>query len=112
MQITIDSTEPLDRVLDVVGALYGVSLQAAELPGSAAKSNGRSAAAAQPRKRRTGPPRKASTAARSSRRRARTAPDPAAVRSWAKENGHPVRDRGRVPAAVLAAYLAAGSSSK
>jgi hypothetical protein len=30
--------------------------------------------------------------------------DLSAVRSWAKENGHAVADRGRIPAAVLAAY--------
>jgi nucleoid-associated protein Lsr2 len=29
------------------------------------------------------------------------------VRQWANENGHPVSDRGRVPAAVLEAYDAA-----
>ena len=30
-----------------------------------------------------------------------------AVRAWARENGHEVSDRGRVPGAVLAAYDAA-----
>jgi hypothetical protein len=30
--------------------------------------------------------------------------DLSAVRAWAKENGHSVADRGRIPAAVLAAY--------
>lgn len=30
--------------------------------------------------------------------------DLAAVREWAKANGHPVADRGRIPASVLAAY--------
>jgi len=34
-------------------------------------------------------------------------PDYTAVRAWAKENGHQVSDRGRVPAAVMAAYDAA-----
>ncbi|WP_199425074.1 hypothetical protein [Actinotalea solisilvae] len=29
MQLTIDSTEPLDQVLAVVGALYGVRLEVA-----------------------------------------------------------------------------------
>lgn len=33
--------------------------------------------------------------------------DLAAVRVWARENGHQVSDRGRVPAAVLEAYDAA-----
>lgn len=37
MQLTIDSSEPLDQVLAVVGALYGVKLEATgkadEVPG-------------------------------------------------------------------------------
>ncbi|MFE0691818.1 Lsr2 family protein [Streptomyces xiamenensis] len=30
--------------------------------------------------------------------------DPAAIRTWAKENGYAVNDRGRVPANILDAY--------
>lgn len=33
--------------------------------------------------------------------------DTAAVREWARQNGHQVSDRGRVPARVLEAYRAA-----
>lgn len=33
--------------------------------------------------------------------------DPAAVRAWAKDEGHIVADRGRIPATVINAYLAA-----
>lgn len=83
MQLTIDSTEPLERVLPVVAALYGVELSVAAPP------------AAVPRQRASGP-----------RRRQRSKPDPAAVRSWARANGHEVKDRGRVPDAVISAYLA------
>jgi hypothetical protein len=32
--------------------------------------------------------------------------DLAAIREWARQNGHAVADRGRIPAAVLAAYAA------
>jgi hypothetical protein len=32
--------------------------------------------------------------------------DLAAIREWAKHNGHTVADRGRIPAAVLTAYAA------
>ena len=40
-------------------------------------------------------------------KRARSASvDLAAVRAWAKENGHQVSDRGRLPKAVLEAYSA------
>lgn len=35
--------------------------------------------------------------------------DYAAVRAWARDNGHTVSDRGRIPADVLAAYDAAHS---
>lgn len=49
-----------------------------------------------------------STANRPAAKRARGAqPDYTAIRAWAKDNGHQVSDRGRVPAAVLAAYDAA-----
>ncbi len=45
----------------------------------------------------------------SSRRTARRAPrtDLAAVRDWAKSNGHQVSDRGRISAAIQQAYDAA-----
>lgn len=36
-----------------------------------------------------------------------TTPDTAAVRAWARKNGHDVADRGRLPAELHAAYLAA-----
>jgi hypothetical protein len=78
MQLTIDSTEPLDRVLEVVGSLYRVRLAVvAEVPAARAKSR---------------PGRKALST------------DPVTVRRWARANGHPVKDRGRVPAAILDAY--------
>jgi hypothetical protein len=38
-----------------------------------------------------------------------TAPDPAAVRAWAAANSIRVSDRGRIPAAVLAQFQAAGN---
>ena len=42
-------------------------------------------------------------------RRSRIASDPAAVRAWANSNGIPVSNRGRVPAAVIAQFEAAGN---
>ena len=33
-----------------------------------------------------------------------------AIREWAKKNGHDVSDRGRIPAAVIAAFDAAAAS--
>ena len=49
-----------------------------------------------------------SAATRSARpkRSGNSAVDLAAVRAWAKENGHQVSDRGRLPKAVLDAYSA------
>jgi nucleoid-associated protein Lsr2 len=42
-------------------------------------------------------------------RRSKVASDPAAVRAWASSNGIPVSNRGRVPAAVIAQFEAAGN---
>jgi Lsr2 len=48
------------------------------------------------------------TAARgSARHRRHDGTDLAAVREWARANGHSVSDRGRIPAAILEAYAAA-----
>lgn len=41
------------------------------------------------------------------KRRRSNQQDYSAVRAWAKENGHQVSERGRVPASVLEAYEAA-----
>jgi Lsr2 len=110
VQLTIDSAEPLDRVLAVIGALYGVKLTTPELPAvkPAAKTRSvspikaeKTAAARTPRSRTatTQPPRRAPA----------TKPDPASVRAWAKANGHNVNDRGPMPAKLTDAYVAAGS---
>ena len=40
----------------------------------------------------------------SSRRNPGAGVDLAAVRTWARENGHTVSDRGRVPASIIEAY--------
>jgi hypothetical protein len=107
MQLTIDSNEPLERVLVVVGSLYGVRLAVStEAPAAAAAAGSRSSRRAAPKGR---PARSRGTAvpARSHRSRSTATSSPAdsaTVRRWAQVNGHPVKDRGRVPAAVLAAY--------
>jgi Lsr2 len=109
VQLSIDSTEPLDKVLAVVGALYGVELSVAAPVESAAPPNDRpNADTAQVEA--TGKAlRKRQPEARASRRAQAAKPDPVAVRTWARTNGHEVSNRGRVPATVLAAYTAAGS---
>jgi hypothetical protein len=60
-------------------------------------------------RRRTGGARSATQAANKAtktRRRGRTGPDTAAVRAWARSNGHTVSDRGRIPRHVLEAFTA------
>lgn len=107
MQLTIDSTEPLDHVLRVVESLYGVQLSATTKPPASkpARSQGAGSATRQPRRSRpaksTGKP---TTASRRSATRNAAKTEPAIVRNWARANGHTIRDRGRVPATILAAY--------
>ncbi|WP_309129568.1 Lsr2 family protein [Microbacterium sp.] len=48
-----------------------------------------------------------STRTTSSRRRAPRSADTAAIREWAKANGHKVSERGRISAEVMEAYNAA-----
>ena len=48
-----------------------------------------------------------STASRPSPVRTRVAADARTVKEWARANGYPVHDRGRIPNAVMAAFEAA-----
>ncbi|MGO2746757.1 histone-like nucleoid-structuring protein Lsr2 [Microbacterium sp.] len=41
------------------------------------------------------------------RKRSAASPETAAIREWARENGHKVSERGRIPASVVEAYRAA-----
>lgn len=45
--------------------------------------------------------------ATTSRKRPGRNPEVAAIRTWAKENGHELSERGRIPAPILEAYHAA-----
>ena len=108
MQLTIDSNEPLERVLDVVGSLYGVRLAvSAEAPEALVAAGSRSRRGAAPRAR-SALSRGKAVPARSHRGRPTAAttspPDSATLRRWAQANGHSVKDRGRIPASVVAAY--------
>jgi nucleoid-associated protein Lsr2 len=105
VKISIDSTEPLEHVLRVLGAAYNVTLAVAPAEGTDDGST-------KPRRRTS----RAGDGSRAPRNRANgrggTVKDRAAVgnaelRSWARANGHTVSDRGRVPAAVVAAYRSA-----
>lgn len=109
MKVSIDSSEPLEEVLRVVGALYDVhlvtgsretdnsqALEAAPVRRASVRTNGRVA------KRAKGP------SAGNRRGRGSRSTRPGAsneeLRSWARQNGHTVSDRGRVPASVVTAY--------
>ena len=121
VKITIDSTEPLEDAIRVLGAMYGVRLvvagdQDATRPVEDDASKTTSARNGQARKRtgskRTRPAAAKATAraGRSKRRsvpRASGRPTNAEVRAWARENGLTVSDRGRVAGSVMAAYLSA-----
>ncbi len=108
MQLTIDSTEPLESVLAVLGSVYQVQLTAnsrsaaptASAPGPTAKSIRGT--------RRPGGTAKSSTGTAGGVRRGRSKPsaavDSTAVRAWAREHDVAVSGRGRIPASLLTAY--------
>lgn len=106
-QIVIDPKESLDSVLRVVGSVYGV--QVGVVDGSAptaTTSTGRARKSAGRPRKSAGRPRKTAAASRGGRGRS-SAPSPTEVRAWAREHGHTVSDRGRLPAPIIDAYLAA-----
>jgi hypothetical protein len=127
VRVTIDSTEPLDEVLKVLGAMYGVTLAVSDAdpgtvpppvadtdtpPPSSATEEG-TAPPSSPAAEETPTPRRRRPSRRRAPREGRTARDRvdnAEIRSWARENGYTVSDRGRVPATIVAAYREAQAS--
>ena len=111
MRISIDSTDSLDDVIRVVEAAYNVTLTvsttkegSATAPPAMSPKGGAGSRAAT-----------AKGAQAKSNRRGRPAQHVAKVsnevlRSWARENGHTVSDRGRIPKAVVAAHRDAQSN--
>jgi hypothetical protein len=103
MQVTIDSGDSLDQALGALAALYGVRLTTVEDKQSAGAQP--EAASARPRKRST---RRSDTSGRTRRPSKRppspAKPDQATVRTWARERGLQVSDRGRVSNEILEAY--------
>jgi hypothetical protein len=102
MQLMIESNEPVDRVLQVVGALYGVELAVVTGPEAAGAE---SPALPEERGKPKSLGRRGARKSASNQTRARqgtvpgsagTGIDLAAVRSWARANGYDVSDRGRV----------------
>jgi len=119
LKLTLDSSEPLEDAMRVVGALYGVTLvlptddQDASTPArkqaSKTTTSKRTARRKPSAAKATRPVAPASDvdAAQTKQRTARVSagsPSNADIRSWARENGLTVSDRGRVPASVATAY--------
>lgn len=100
MQLTIDSAEPLEHVLRVVGSLYGTELAMAPTGTvvQAPKANARAARSSKG----TAKPR----VSKNKRARARTAPT-SDVRVWARKQGYEIRNRGPIAVEILRAYTAA-----
>lgn len=98
MQITIDSNEPLDRVLPVINAVYNVSLSLPDITTSEETTPARA------RRTRTSTATSRKPAARRNKRPTVT---PGTVRQWARTNGYAVSSHGRLPAELLEAYQAA-----
>ena len=102
LKVTIESSEPLEHVLRVIGALYDVTLTAAAIGTGSKDTPTKSVRSAS----RGGRPRRRVSAASSPAKpvgRAK-AVSTAAVRSWAVENGYAVSGRGPIAASVAAAY--------
>ena len=110
MKITIDSSEPLESAIRVLGAMYDVTLTVATDASSPAPKSKAPGKPASSRASRRGEVAKTAAAAVSSRqpRRASKATANAVsaseLRSWARANGYDVSSHGRVPAAVATAY--------
>ena len=114
MKVTIDSSEPLDDALRVLGALYDVTLVVS--PSVADSFSGAQEVATRPVRAGARPSRRGTAKDRALRTpkgrggRARqnvASVRPAELRTWARDNGYAVSDRGRVAASVVQAYDAA-----
>jgi len=104
VQLTIDSSESIDKVLPAVGAMFGVEVQVSSsstATGTAAREETRPTRGRRNATKRT-PQKSATTRARASK-----SDDSALVREWALANGYHVADRGRISAAIRDAYRAA-----
>lgn len=112
LRLTVDSSEPLEDAIRVLGALYGVTLVVSnEGPGAPTSTQ-----QLKPRAKRvaTKPQTRAGVAGTEAKRSRRGASARSAgtasnaeVRSWARHAGLAVSDRGRLPASVMTAYRSA-----
>jgi hypothetical protein len=121
MKVTIDSSESLESAIRVLGAMYDVTLTVAGEASSPAPKSGPTGKAGASRSAQRGGAAKAAAAAVPTKRSPRASKTTAKrtttksvsaseLRSWARANGYDVRNYGRVPAAVAAAYREAHKS--
>ena len=114
LKVTIDSSEPLADALRVIGAMYDVTVV-----GSAVEAESAELSAPSRKARRSSSSRVRQVRARATMPKGRTvsnggaglasqpatgAVSSAELRLWAAEHGYSVSGRGRIPAAVVAAY--------
>jgi hypothetical protein len=119
LKLTVDSSEPLDEAMRVLGALYGVTLvvskdepdmrpptkKTASQPAKGRRTpSGRQAAARAARSGASAVSADAVKPTKASASRSSGSPNNAEVRSWARQTGLTVSDRGRIPASVMTAY--------
>ena len=107
MQLTIDSTEPLESVLAVLSSMYQVHLSAgspADAPTVEVADSPVAAKAGKGAARGTGKAPAAGGGSRGGRRNRLAVVDASAVRVWARDNGLAVSVRGQLPAGLISAY--------
>lgn len=108
MRLTVDSNEPLEDAIRVVGSLYGVTLMVSEDGREAGQPTRRSTPDKPPpsdqRRRRARVSKASSRKSATAAAGADGAASNADIRSWARHRGLAVNGRGRVPASVMTAY--------
>jgi hypothetical protein len=129
LKLTLDSSEPLEDAMRVVGALYGVTLvlsgdeqearkptrknaskpaRKASKPASSKRTVSRAPSATRkPRPVARSTDADAAQSEQETAPRSAGSPSNAEIRSWARQNGLTVSDRGRLPASVVTAYRSA-----
>jgi hypothetical protein len=117
LKLTLDSSEPLEDAMRVVGALYDVELVVSgkQDTATASRSNSGRSGGKQTRSRKPSAASKPQQVARAAGANGRPSKqgtqvrsmgssENAEVRAWARENGLRVSNRGRLPASVMTAY--------
>ena len=98
VQLTIDTSQPLEDVLRVLGAMYNVGITVEPAP-EPTPSPTRTTARRATARRRAG-----RTPVRSHGTTSRSGASSAEIRAWAVANGFDVGTKGRIPRAVVDAF--------